>query len=89
MYFIQSSGDTAFHHETIIRTGITAKKIPLYKFIEYGMILERDSYIKKQKYFSLLDYQLRENFILGFGLSQKDNERDNSELVTKFVGMFI
>ena len=55
-------------HGTIIQTGITCKKIPLKKSIEFGMALKQSATRYKQKTDSLLDHQLAENLILVFGL---------------------
>ena len=54
-------------HGTIIRTGITYKKIPL---LNSAWILSRARLAinEKQKYFSLPDHQLAENLILVFDL---------------------
>ena len=58
------------NHGIITRTGITCKKIPLQKSIEFGMALKQSTthYKKKQKYFSLPDQQVAENQILIFGM---------------------
>ena len=53
--FSNTNGTTQYQHGTIIRAGITCKKIA----IRYKQ--------KKQKYFSLADHQLAENLILVFG----------------------
>ena len=63
-----------------MRTGITCKKIPLLKSIEfeitlkesairckYGAIRYKYGETKEQKYFLLPDHQLAENLILDFG----------------------
>ena len=40
---------TIIRHGAIIRTGITGKKIPLYKSIEFGMPLKESATRYKQK----------------------------------------
>ena len=56
-----------------MRTGITCKKIPLLKSIEFEITLKESAIrykygeTKEQKYFLLPDHQLAENLILDFG----------------------
>ena len=79
------------NHGTIIRTGITCKKIPLQKSIEFAMALKLSTTRykqKKQKYFPLKDHQLAENRILVFGL-QRRKKKDKSQFVTKSVGIIV
>ena len=49
------------YHGTIIRTGITCEKIPLWKCIEFSTALKWLDINKEQKFFLLPDHQLVEN----------------------------
>ena len=67
-FFIEHLQVTASDYGTILRTGITCKKIPLQKSIELGMDLKWSTtrYKQKTEYFLLPDDQHAENLILVF-----------------------
>ena len=65
------------YHDTIIRAGMTCKKILLKKSLEFGIPPSRArlDINKKQDYFSLLDHQPAETLILVFDFYERTKKR--------------
>ena len=81
-----------FEHGTTIQTGITCKKMLLYKSIEFGMALEKSATRYKQKAETLVScYQttnLLKNLFL-FLVCKKGQNKDKSKFVTKTVVIIV